>query len=327
MSQHLLIEWFDQLLFGHNRPTIIPPPCSLHKLVHQLDMDGISWHDMIHQGGLTNFRYQIQGDLERFLDFVENDNQFPVFKTRAMTMFFKQYQVSLARRPKPPLLTDDDTLHNILSGHSGPFQYHSAEFWGELARSYINLRRALPKDLTTVSEATVDDRDRTHILYDVTCESRGERVDPLSMVMVPSSEYVDAVHWESPSLLESFLKSKPKHALARSVKHLVMRALNQLLEGCYPSCLNITDSKLSTFLRNVSVIHETVPEVTVLVSPPRLIDVFQRLLALAHLDDLWQTCGDTHVFQSPVTDTLRLTERLLLAERQNQFLLKHIICE
>lgn len=334
MSQSSLIKWFEQFLFGQDESYIDPPSNTLYKLLARLEADGISVRDVVTQGGITNFRYQILGDFDVFLDYLEKeheDDTFPIFRTRVMTTFFNQYMASVARRlhtsPLPPE-EDKTTLANILSNSPGPYHYTSATFWGELVRQWLSHRRPIPKDLMPLPHASTRDEKRTACLYEVTCQERGDRIDPLSMYMVPASEYVNAVHWQSDTLLENFIKQRPRHPLATSVQKLFLRALYQFLNGIYPTCLDIKDPNINGFLENVTVIHSTIPEVTVLTSPPLVVDVFQRLLALANLDNLWkQSCSASKAVESPVTDAFHLTEQLLLAERQNKILMKHIPCE
>ncbi|GBN19740.1 hypothetical protein AVEN_261812-1 [Araneus ventricosus] len=341
MSGSFLIEWFNQLLFGHQRPTVLEPPSLLNKLICRLEADGIHWRDMIPQGGLTMFRYQIQGDLDVLLDYLDKvylrdqvETPFPKFHTRSVIHFFNQLLAVMARRDQIQsnalaLGTEEDRsiLHTILSQPdvSSSFRYDSAQFWGELARGFLMHRRPLPKELAPLPSMQADDLDKTARLYDVTCQTHGTRTDPLSMHMVPASDYVNAVHWESETLLEAFLRTRPQHALSRAVQKLLIRALHQFIGGRYPSCLKQRDSSLSSFLENVKVVQDTIPEASLLgKSPPLVIDVFQRLLALSQLDDLWHTTPCREPPEQDATDLMRLTERLHLAERQNRIVLKHV---
>ncbi|GFT14693.1 uncharacterized protein NPIL_137091 [Nephila pilipes] len=338
MSNSFLIEWFEQLFFGHSHPCILEPPISLYRLVSRLEADGIQWKDMIRQGGLTMFRYQIQGDFDALLDYLDQvfledqkDTPLPVFRTRSMTTFFNQLLAFLARRNNNPSLgtnTDQSTLNMILSkpDELGPFQYESARFWGELARHWILRRGPLPKELAPLPHPSPLYMKRTARLYDVTCKTCGENVDPSSMHSVSASEYVNAVHWQSDTLLETFVQARPNHALSQAVQRLVRRVLHQFLDGQYPSCLVEKDMKLNTFLQNVSVVHSSIPEASLTLSPPpKVVDVFQRLLALSQMDGLWQSQSDPNWNDSgSATDLMQLTEQLHLAERQKNILLKHV---
>ncbi|GFY77178.1 uncharacterized protein TNIN_395221 [Trichonephila inaurata madagascariensis] len=342
MSSSFLIEWFEQLLFGHTNSCILDPPTCLYQLICRLEADGIQWKDMIRHGGLTLFRYQIQGDLDVLLDYLDQtflqdqkDLPLPVFRTRAITTFFNQLLACFARQKDIQSLdvgndTDKSTLNLILSkpDEPGPFQYQSPRFWGELARQWILRRRPLPKELAPLPHPSSLDMKRTARLYDVTCKARGEYVDPLSMYLVPASEYVNAVHFQSETLLETFVQAKPHHALSQAVERLVLRALDQFLNGQYPSCLKHKDEKLDIFLQNVTVVDGSIPEASITLSPPpKVVNVFQRLLAVSQLDDLWQTSTfgvDTSFVE---TDVMLLTEKLHMAERQNAMLLKHVECQ
>lgn len=341
MSNFLLMKWFDQLLFGHRRPDILEPPKEVYELICRLEADGIYWKDMIRHGGLTMFRYQTQGDLEKMLEYLDKvylqdqpETPLPKFHTSTLTHFFNHLLTIMARRDQMQsnalaMGTEEDKsiLETILSqpNTSSTFPYNSAQFWGELARNLINHRRPLPKELAPLSVLGNSNLHKTARLYDVTCQTQGKEINPLNMHMVPASEYVNSVHWESDTLLEAFLKTRPKHPLAQAVEKLVMRALNQFIAGQYPSCLKQQDSNITTFLENAKVIHDTVPKASFLSdSPPLVIDIFQRLLALAQLDELWRSVPCQKTVDQNATDLMRLTEQLHLADRQNRILLEHV---
>lgn len=331
MSDCSWIEWFESLLFGSE--TLLSssrrPPVALYKIILRLESEGIHWRDVVQHGGLTMFRYHINGDLDVLMDYLdkclEAPDPLPVFKTRIVTTFFNHLLTFLARRPVEPVLEQDQViLEKILAGESGHFRYVSAAFWGDLARGWVSLRRPLPDCLRVAGTNRHDDK--VARLYDITCKARGDKLDPMSMVMIPASEHVSSVHWQSSTLLESFVLLRPNHALSRTVRQLVREAVHQLLEGRHPTLLVEKDETISTFLQNVSCLDEHVRKVSLVRTPPLVIDVFQRLLALVQLDDLWTTTHgpscSTRPF--PKTEVMLLTEQLLLADRQNKILLHHI---
>lgn len=325
MSDTLLIEWFDQLLFGKKDKHLLPLPKVLHFLVARLLANGISWKEVSQQEGLTQLLIHVKHDLDSCLVHLDKTHE-PTFHTSLIHNFFNQLVTVLARQTPPLFSTDNDesTLQAILSGEPGPFQYDSASFWGELVRQWLNHERPLPKVMPLPPSTTKDEK-RAYCLYDTTCQTRGERLDPLSTVMVPFAEYVNPVHWKSDILLAHFLKEKPEHALSKSVKQLVSRTIHQVLEGTFPSCLDRNDAALDGFLQNVASVDLVLPKVEVPISPPLLIDVFHRLLAMVHMDHLWETCSVS--IPRNVTngeDLLHLTHQLILAERQNQLLLQQI---
>ncbi|GFU24219.1 uncharacterized protein TNCV_3042661 [Trichonephila clavipes] len=140
MSSSFLIEWFEQLLFGHTNSYILDPPTCLYQLICRLEDDGIQWKDMIRHGGLTLFRYQVQGDLDVLLDYLDQtflqdqkDLPLPVFRTRTITTFFSQLLACFARQKDIQSLdggNDTSTLNLILSkpDELGPFQYQYPRF-------------------------------------------------------------------------------------------------------------------------------------------------------------------------------------------------------
>lgn len=331
MSSCSLIEWFEHLLFGSTTTSkggggFLQPPAVLYKLVLRLESEGIYWQDTIQKGGLTAFRYNVNGDIDILMDYLDrpSDTSLPVFKTRVVTLFFNHLLAFLANRKLEPVLEQDQIiLEKILGGESGSFRYASAFFWGELARGWISRRRPFPETLCQPVPRPVDNTAR---LYDLTCAARGDRMDPMSMVMLPASEHVNPAHWQSDTLLEAFVRLRPDHVLSRTVQHLVRRAVHQCLEGLYPTCLVEKDDTISNFLQNVFCIDQNVRKVSLVQKPPLVVDVFQRLLALVQLDDLWltTTTAQTCVPSFPKTDVMQLTEQLLLADRQNKILLRHI---
>lgn len=331
MSNCSLIEWFEHFLFGHS--TLVKPPSTIYKLILRLEAEGIQWKNVVLEGGITFFRYQIQGDFDVLMEYLDKtllqhstSVSLPIFKTRAMTLFFNELLAVLARQQvpqEPILLSDQVILEKILSGESGRFSYVSPSFWGNLAREWLTHRRPIPE----TKFPTFMPLDRTARLYDITCKARGEMVDPLSMCMVPAKEHVNAVHWQSGPLLESFVRNRPTHSLSQSVQALVKQSIHQLLGGQYPSCLVEKDDTIANFLQNVNMVHEHVGKVSFTKIPPFVIDVFQRLLAMVQMDDLWVTCTEVSVLNSfPKTDMMRLSEQLLLAERQNKIVLTHVDC-
>lgn len=323
MSNTLLINWFEQLLFGDCKK-ILPVPKPLAFLAARLMANGVSWQEVSSQGGLTRLPEQIQQDLDTCLDHLDKDKE-PTFQTNLIHNFFNRLVTLLARQIPPIHVTGNDelTLQAILSGSPGPFQYDSASFWGELARQWLNLHRPLPEKLMPLPTLTTHDVRRTCCLYDTTCHARGERLDPLSSFMVPSSEYVNPIHWKTETLLEHFIQDQPNHILSQTIKRLVSRAIHQLLEGKFPTCLDAHD--VDSFLQNLSAVDLIIPKVETTSSPPLVIDVFHRLLALVHLDHLWETCSTVVPADIPnTTDVMHLTHQLILAERQNQLLLQQI---
>lgn len=330
MSSSSLIPWFEQLLFGAKASCLLEPPPEVHFTVAKLQAERVDWREMARLGGLTMHRYQIQCDFDTLWDYLEKapSGREPVLKTRSMTTFFNLLLAHLARRdaaaPPPSEASDAKTLEQMLVDPSTSGPYVTATFWGELARQWLNHRRPVPTALRPLAD--VDSREeRMARLYDVTCHTRGQWLDPLSMHLVPEAEHVPAVHWQSGAHLEAFLRTKPRHALSQAVSRLVTQALHQFLAGQYPSCLDCKDETLHTFLQNVSVIHATVTEVHVTQPPPRVMDVFQRLLAVAQLDHLWERGSpDREEERRPATQLMHLTEELGLAERQNRLLLREV---
>lgn len=354
MSSSCLIRWIEQLLFGDSGSLPLPPlPAPLQPLVLRMEADRVPWSHILRQGGFTSFPYQVHGDLNSLTDYLEQRwlpaapaHEPPLFKTRAVAKFWHELQQLLAQRDEGPLLpelpepapSDDALLQELLAPPSlfawettraaSPRAYQSAAFWGEVARRFIYLSRSDTPPSTTAAAAPALPSDRSQRvlqqLYEVTCVSRGQWFDPLTLHLVHHTEYVNAAHWQTPDTLEAFLQDRPTHPLARSVQALLRRTVDRLLQGEAP----FRCPRLEALLHNVRVIHEAVEQVPHRDTlPPRLIDVFQRLLALSHRDALWEK-------EVPVQEEgekpqagvslLHLTEQLRIAQKERRVLWRHL---
>lgn len=334
MSSSHLLEWFERLLFGGSDPRA--PPSELRKLILRMESEKIPWHHLILNGGLTAFPYQVHGDLNSLTDYlekqwIEKQPRFdpPVFKTRAVSKFWNELQQLLSRRletdqPLPvPSKEDDEILKELLEpterNRAVRFDYRSADFWGNVARRFINLSR--PEEASPLPDASSESLKRIMELYDVTCKARGRYFDPFGMHLVPESEYVNAAHWRTGSNLEAFVRDRPTHPLSVSVKNLMKKSLNNVLNGEKPPIDSYPE--LDALLHNVRVIHQSVQQVPHRDAPPKLIDIFQRLLALVERDGLWEM-QVPDIEPEPVSPSLlHLTEQIRILEREKRILWKH----
>lgn len=338
----LLIHWFEKLLFGNSSSSSASqPPHELKDLILRMEVENIPWAHIIEQGGLTAFPYQIHGDLNSLTDYLEKQwvERLPhyeprPFKTRAVSRFWEDLQLLLAKREENrfpiveliPCKRDDIILQHFLEGaHLDRYEYQSASFWGETARRFINLRR--PEKIAALPPVSEPHLKRVMQLYDITCKARGQFYEPFNLYLVPRVEYVNAVHWQTDQNLEAFMHDRPSHSLTLSVQALLRRTLHHFLHGEKPSTLLNPCPRLDALLHNIRVIHESVQQVPHENTPPKLIDVLQRLLALCHRDGLWEKI----VPEIPIAESLagfsllQLTEQIRIAERERRVLWKHAI--
>lgn len=335
MSNSSLIPWINFILFGEPLSCTRNPPSELDMVLVKMEVDKINWEEIGRKGGLTLFPYHVHSDLDTLLNHLEKFrfvDRPPTFRSGTITRFFTHLSVILMRtdvssEPLLPEPYDDDDAHilNALLMHQrGTFSYRSASFWGELARRLIQQRRPLEKE--PQMNFSSDFSKRAVSLYEMTCRARGQLYDPFTLHMVPHREHVDAVHWQSGPLLEAFVRKEPKHRLSRSFQQLLKRSIDEILNGKRPTALVESHPQLDSFLANVDIVHEEIPQVHHHLSPPKTIDVFQRTLALADRDHLWQTRVVPKDSKESFggLDLLNLTERLLLAERQNLLLMQHV---
>lgn len=336
MSDSSLIEWFECLLFGGDSDLIDKTvDVKLLDILSRLQSEGIRWRDFVHRGGLIDFYSKIHADLFGVLNHFENGIEPPLFKTRVTEYFFRQLSAFLARQvdtsttllPYTKFPNDFYALESILSGSNDTvIQYTDATFWGETARHMLDHRRPMLTDrLVSIDSNPVEDiATRLDWLYDLSCQSLGRVFDPLTRVMVPASEHVDAVVWSSSNQLEAFLRTQPTHPLSRAVISLVEQSIRQILNGEQPSCSSKPDKIIDLFLTNISVVHDTIVNAeTNEQPPPKAIDVFQRLLALTERDYLWKQDVEKESIRSTASfpeEILQLSERINLLERQNRIL-------
>lgn len=335
MSNSCLIHWFEKLLFGDQVPST--PPLQLKNIILRMEAENIPWSHIILQGGLTALHYQVHGDLNILLAHLENfwlEFQ-PQLKTREVTKFWYELKRLLAKREeiRQPALPSPSTedgliLQELLDSHhqTDSYAFQSAQFWGEVARRFINLRR--PEKVAALCPVSSRNEQRIIQLYTIACVARGQWFDPLTMHLVHHSEYLNAVHWQSPRNLEAFMHDRPTHLLTRSVQALLKRTVDQLLQGETMTAFLNPCSRHNALLHNIRVIHESVQQVPHEETPPRLIDVFQRLLALCFKDQLWEEdvpplANKPDPFIG--TSLLHLTEQLRIVEREKRLLWNHVI--
>lgn len=330
MSNSHLIQWFEQLLFGDSDPS--PPPDELQTVILRMESENIPWNHIILNGGLTAFPYQVHGDLNFLIDYLEKqwiDKQPyydpPIFKTRVVSKFWDQIRLLLARRIDQilpvPSKRDDEILKELLNPplrlDRPDYKYESAEFWGEVARRFIDSKR--PEEPSALPNIDSQLSNRAKLLYEITCRARGRYFDPLSMHLVPHYEYLNAAHWQTGRNLEAFMADKPTHPLTLSVQNLLRNSIINLLDGKKPF-ISTGESQIDSFLHNINVIHKSIEQVPL--GPPKLIDIFQRLLALCQLDGLWEE-PVSNIESEPVSPSLlHLTEQVQFLEREKRLLRK-----
>lgn len=331
MSNSPLIHWFRDLLFGQSPAS--PPPSELYELLLQLESHHLDWERIMETGGLIHFPYYVHGDLAVLIDNLEKqlleekEPPFEHFETPCVRRFWGQLKILLARVCAPPLenalvpTSDDDQLLKALL--ADPEKPHP-DFWVNVARKLIRVRR--PMNELHQAPSPPHPAENAAFLYSVTCESQGRYWDPFSLYLVPRSQYVDPVYWQTSQLLESFLQSKPTHPLAKSIQELLHQTVQQLLEGERPRALHGTYPALDAFLHNIDVVHQQTPELIHRQIPPKVVDTFQRLLSLCHQDHLWERTFLTEHTPKPAygLDHLLLFERFLSLERENELLRKHL---
>lgn len=159
------------------------------------------------------------------------------------------------------------------------------------------------------------------ILYDLKCKSLGRLVDPFSFVLAFQQGYVDSIHWKTEESLVSFCVHAPRNPLAIQISNIVKSTLYKFLNGEQFHFLPI---ELNKFLQNINYLNDRIEKVESKYMPPKLIDLFQRMLAMLKMDYLWS--NETITMPNSVKDffIVDVFNRNIELERENA-LLKNII--
>jgi hypothetical protein len=192
----------------------------------------------------------------------------------------------------------------------GSVTFCDASFWGNVARNLI-VQKGNRRPIVVPQHRM----DKMEILYWLKCQSVGRVVDPFSLSLEFQGA-VDPKRWSSAESLLTFAKAEPNHPLSRSLRSVCGKIFALVFDGneaAFPMELLRTDDggdavgdggrmggKMGgchshhgrefylKFVRNVRAVDAAVPRVESKLKPPKLVDVFQRLLALADVDALWE---------------------------------------
>lgn len=321
MSSAKLIDWFNELLFGSSSPVSIKYPPEVIFIVRELQLRGIDLSRTIRNGGLTAAIYTIGSDLDILIQHLKQKDvkDAPLFRTTIVSHFYQQLRLVLDGGtfsdvlPTPSVKTDSEILESIQKGDvvdKNP-PYQDATFWGSLARMML-LHRRPPGNLLQVDTPPIHYLQDIQTLYDIFCKKWGQIVSPFSLMLVPRKDYIDPIHWHSSKAFREFLKTKhPLAVLATSA--FEKGVLNADFKSFPP------DGVLSKFLQKVCIVNEAVASVQDTDTPPKLIDLFHRLLVLSGKDHLWQD-EDFPQLKESDSSWLHLYEKVVSLEKENELL-------
>lgn len=277
MSLAKLNEFIRALLFGHVYYKI-PKDDIVHQLV--LDMD-TNVQDIIKNGGLL---FSITQDLNNVINYLKEGNAHfhdgskpPTLKltSNIVKSFFNQLSVlskgnldlgivaNSYQQQVEKDLTFLDTMIRKKSVLKLPLQ--------GLEKIYYNNK--LFKDII--------------ILYDIKCKTLGRIIDPFSLVLSLHNNFVDSIHWQSEKALKLFCQHFPKNALSIQIKNLLKSTITSFLNAEQESIELLDNIEYKKFIQNVNFINDRIEKVEHKHAPPKLIDLFHRLLALTKMDTLW----------------------------------------
>lgn len=287
MSFVILNDFVNSLLFGKSKYKI-PNNVQIHRLV--LDIEKyVNVLNTIQTGGLLLSNYIVNNDLDNILKYLEKANAcyYDGLKKNPIDLKLKSYIVKVFFN-QLSFICKGNLEHGVTANSFIPKNRIDND---ENKKSLDQLlQQEMPKLSLQMEDLNLSNKTLQNVLklYDIKCKSMGTILDPFTLVLTPQHLFVDPVHWESVKSLKHFLNHYPENALTKVIKELLKETILSIInvdETLLPDIVN--DDHLHKFIQNVNVIHNRIEKVESAKKPPKLIDVFQRLLALVKLDKLW----------------------------------------
>lgn len=320
MSQMKLNNFIRAVLFGQ-KDFQLPFDIKLHQLFIDLDKY-IDVESTIRNGGVLLEPYVIAKDLENVLRYLEKGNQY--------------FYDGLGEK-NSVLKLQSSTINNFFNELSSICK-GNLEF-GATANTFT------PPQLSKQERKTLDTLLREKIpilkpldipksklndflkLYDIKCHSMGKIIDPFSLVLAPQQSYVDSIHWESEQTLKKFIQNFPQNQLSIIIKKLLYSSIMSILdakEELLPKAILTEENQIIKFIQNVKAIDRNIEKVQDSNTPPTLIDLFHRLLAMVKLDKMW-IAENLPTLEKEDVFILNLYIKNVELENENK-LLRNMIC-
>lgn len=310
-----LHRWFKHLLFGDRDYRVAPKEAA--PFIADLEKRGIRVHTLIRNGGgLVSLPLRMVRDLDLILRHYPTSD--PPLSTPQVVRFYNEWRLLLASSSscnddEPESSTDQETLQQILNRpDKDHYHYRDADFWGRLATRLLHHHRP-PGTFSVIDNVPMQYLRHAQRLYDVTVKRLGKLVDPFTMVMVPANEYIDPIYWRNTEGLDRFLEEHPSHPFAKTIRSRTSRLADRLLNAePIPD-----DPRLDQISRNIEIVHREIRKVDGFDRPPKLVDVFHRLLALTNMDHLWSPVTLAKNEAEEVSSSqLRLYEKIHQLEKE-----------
>lgn len=277
MSLAKLNEFIRALLFGHTAYKI-PKDEVIHQLVFDINTNV---QEIIENGGLLS---SITQDLENVITYLKEGNahfhdgaKLPSLKLTSNIVKSFCNELSVLSRGNLDL--------GIVANSYQQQVEKDLKFLDTLVRKESVLKLPL-QGLEKINIPNKMFQD-VIILYDVKCKALGRIIDPFSLVLTSHDGFVDSIHWKSEKALKLFCSHFPKNALSIQIKNLLKSTVTSLLNADQESLDLLDNIEYKKFIQNINFINERVEKVELKHAPPKLIDLFHRLLALSKLDTLW----------------------------------------
>lgn len=313
-------EFARALLFGREYYEI-PNHILIQQLVMDLDKH-VHVKEAIQNGGLLLSSTTVNQDLNTILNYLkegvdgrDDERHKPIkLKSQIAKNFFNQLSA----------LCKGDLKYGIVANS---YEMQRQQDWKAID-DMIRNESFVTLPLLGLENPKISDNmlRRAVTLYDLKCKSLGRLVDPFSFVLAPQLDYVDAVHWKTDESLVQFCERYSRNPLALRIRNLLDSTLRDFLNG--KEALPLLTLETRTFLRNINHLNEKIEKVESDRAPPKLVDLFQRLLALLRLDHLWTREPAIVVREEKEADPFvaHLFGKNLELERENA-LLKGIIAK
>lgn len=306
-------EFIRALLFGHAYYEI-----PNHIYVQQMILDVekyVNVKETIQNGGLLFSVQNIERDFQSILQYLKECNEGvnepePVkLKTILAKNFFHELSI---------LCQGDLKLGIVAKTHEKQIERNLKTLDDAIRNeSFIKLP-LLGLENIAITNSLIK---KAMILYDLKCKSLGRLVDPFSLILAFQQDYVDSIHWKTEESLVSFCEHAPRNPLVIQISNIVKSTIYKFLNGEQVSFLPI---ELNKFLQNINYLNDRIEKVESKYMPPKLIDLFQRMLAMLKMDYLWS--NETVTMPTSKTDffIVDVFNRNIELERENA-LLKNII--
>lgn len=305
-------EFIRALLFGHAYYEI-PNHIYIQQLILDIEKH-INVKEIVQNGGLLLSVQLIERDIQSILQYLkQGNNGFEPEPLKLKTIAAKNFFNELSS-----LCKGDLKFGVVANSHERQIARNLKTLDDAIRNESFLKLPLLGLENVTVTNPFIK---RALILYDLKCKSLGRLEDPFSFVLAFQQDYVDSIHWKTKEDLEALCANAPRNPLAIQISNIVKSTIYKFLNGEEHFFLSV---ELKKFLQNINYINDRIEKVESDNAPPKLIDLFQRMLALLKMDYLWSLETITMPTLNKDFFIVDVFNRNIELERENA-LLKNII--